>query len=117
MLDAATLLGVCDDDERTFAKLRTLLLARLPDELQLLQEAFQRRDFRGLRTTAHSLTGMVVNASTCLGRLASALEDAAEHEQVEEARSLLRQLGALIPVAAQALELLSIESLRASARP
>ena len=112
LLSAQTLLGVCDEDEGMFVRLRDGLIARLPRDLELVARALERRDFRRLREAAHTLRGVVANASTRLGSVASELEDAADAEQLERSRALVSHLEALVPALVTRLQLVSFAALR-----
>ena len=115
LVEARTLLAVCDEDPALLSALQFGIRSSLPSDIERLEKAFQAQDFQLLQETAHSVSGMVVNFSASLGALASALEDAAERHLVEEARSTLTHLCVLAPLLIAELEQASIGTLRLAA--
>jgi two-component system sensor histidine kinase/response regulator len=115
VIDAATLLAVCDEDPALLGRLCATLLGRLPRDLDELERALEARDLPRLEELAHTVKGMVVNCSPSIGELASALEDAAAAGQVEGAGAMLGRLRAMAPALMQGLEAASIDALRAAA--
>ncbi|HET7541666.1 MAG TPA: response regulator [Polyangiaceae bacterium] len=115
LVEAKTVLAVCDEDPALLSQLRSWLRSSLPAELERLEKAFRARDFQLLREIAHSLCGQLLNFSASLGALASTLEDIAQRHQIEEARSTLSHLLILGPLLLAELEQTSIETLRATA--
>jgi PAS domain S-box-containing protein len=112
LLDAGVLLAACGGDAAILEKICQAFRAGLPDHLRGVQDALRERDTRRLREAAHKLCGMVAAFSTVAGRVASALEDYAAQDQLEEARPLVAQLETMAQGLTRALDGLSLETLR-----
>ena len=96
LLDPVVLLDVCGGDTGILEKLRQTFRTRLPDYMAALQEALRERDSVRLRDSAHKLSGMVAAFSNVAGGVASALEDHAAQDELEEARPLVERLETMV---------------------
>jgi PAS domain S-box-containing protein len=112
LLDPAVLLAACGGDAAILEKISQAFRARLPDHLRAVQDAVRERDMPRLREAAHKLCGMVAAFSTVAGGVASELEDYAAQDQLEEAQPLVEQLEAMAQGLIQAVDGLSLETLR-----
>jgi two-component system, sensor histidine kinase and response regulator len=77
-----------------------------------VQNALRDRDSVRLRESAHKLSGMVAAFSSVAGGVASALEDHAACEQLEEAHPLAERLERMVEELLQLTNGLSLETLR-----
>jgi two-component system sensor histidine kinase/response regulator len=112
LLDPRVVLAACGGDAATLEKICQVLRDRLPDHLRAVQDALRDRDAVRLREASHKLYGTVAAFSTVAGAVASDLEDQAARGQLEEARPLVEQLGAIARELIQQVDGLSIETLR-----
>jgi PAS domain S-box-containing protein len=112
LLDPSVLLAACGGDAIILEKICQVFRAGLPGRLTAVQDALLERDSVRLREAAHKLCGMVSAFSTVAGTVASALEDHAAQGQLDEARPLVMQLGAMAGELIQLASGVSVESLR-----
>ena len=116
LLDPQVLLAACGDDAATLEMICRTFRARLPDQLQAVQDALRDRNAPRLREAAHKLSGMVAAFSTGAGGVASDLEDRAAQGRLEEARPLAARLEAMAEGLMRLVGGLSFEALRDQAR-
>jgi two-component system, sensor histidine kinase and response regulator len=112
LLDPVVLWNVCGGDTAILEKLRQTFMNRLPDHMAAVQEALRDRDSVRLRESAHKLSGMVAAFSSVAGGVASALEEHAARDELEEARPLVAQLGSMVEELLRQTNGLSLETLR-----
>jgi HPt (histidine-containing phosphotransfer) domain-containing protein len=112
LLDPAVLLAACGGDATILEKICQAFRARLPDHLKAVQDALRERDTPRLREAAHKLYGLVAAFSTVAGGATSEVEDHAAQDQLEEARPLVGKLETMAQELMQAVEGLSLETLR-----
>ena len=112
LLDPVILWDVCGGDARILEKLRQTFKSRLPDYMAAVQEALRKRDSVRLRESAHKLSGMLAAFSSVAGGVASALEDHAARDELEEARPLVTRLESMIEELLRLTNGLSLETLR-----
>jgi two-component system, sensor histidine kinase and response regulator len=112
LLDSDVLLAACGGDAAILDKICQAFRARLPDHLRAVQDALRERDTLRLREAAHKLCGMVAAFSTVAGEVASELEDQAAQDQLAAARPLVEQLETMAQELLQAVDGLSLETLR-----
>jgi PAS domain S-box-containing protein len=112
LLDPSVLLAACGSDTIILEKICQVFRAALPGHLTAVQDALLERDTVRLREAAHILCGMVSAFSTVAGTVASALEDHAAQGQLDEARPLVVQLGAMASELIQLASRVSLETLR-----
>jgi PAS domain S-box-containing protein len=92
LLDPATLLAACGDDEEGLSEICQDLRVYAPERIAEVAAAFRNRDAPRLREAAHKLCGLISAFSTVAGDLASSLEDAAASGRLEEARPMVARL-------------------------
>ena len=114
LLDRATLLAACGEDEAILAKICSILRARLPLDMAEIDMALRAREAPRLREAAHKLAGMVAAFSTSAGRVASDLEDQAARDDLDEASVLVAELQRMTRELIRLVDGLSIASLRAT---
>ena len=114
LLDSATLLAACGEDEVILENICGVLRARLPHDMAVIELALRDRDAPRLREAAHRLTGMVAAFSTAAGRVASDLEDKAAHGDLDESKILVGELQRMTTALVGLVEGLSVASLRAT---
>jgi CheY-like chemotaxis protein len=112
LIDPRVVLAACGGDATILEKICQAFRTRLPEQLRAVQDAWRERDMPRLREAAHKLCGMVAAFSTVAGGVASDLEDCAARDQLEEAGRLVEQLEPMAQELMQAVEGLSLESLR-----
>ena len=115
LLDPVILWDVCGGDARVLEKLRQTFKSRLPDYMAAVQDALHERDSARLRESAHKLSGMLAAFSSVAGGVASALEDHANRDQLDEARPLVARLESMVEELFRLTDALSLETLRSQA--
>ena len=112
LLDPVVILDVCGGDTGILEKLRQTFRTRLPDYIGAVQQALREQDSARLRESAHKLSGMVAAFSSVAGGVASALEEHAARDQLEEARPLVARLESMAEELLRLTNGLSLETLR-----
>jgi CheY-like chemotaxis protein len=116
LLDPKVLLAACGGDAVILENICHAFLAGLPDHLKAVQDALRDRDAPRLREAAHRLSGMVAAFSTRAGSVASELEDYAAQDRIEKCAPLVEQLETISQELMQAIDGLSLETLRPADR-
>jgi PAS domain S-box-containing protein len=116
LIDPQVLLAACGDDAETLEKICRVFRARLPEQMEAVRAALRDQDPPGLRESAHKLVGMVAAFSTVAGNVASELEDHAAQGQLEGARPLVAQLGAMAEELMRVTDGLSLDTLHGQPR-
>lgn len=112
LISASVLLAACGADAGILEGICRALRTRLPEELTLVEQAFEAADAPRLREAAHSLSGTLAAFSTLAGNLSSQIEDLAAANQMAEAGLLLERLRAIAPELMVAVSNVSIQSLQ-----
>jgi CheY-like chemotaxis protein len=112
LVSPAVLLAVVGGAESVLATVRQGLAARLPAAIAAMVDALADGDALRLREGAHSTSSMLAAFSAVAGSTASALEEAAANNDLDEARRLLEALRALAPELLREVDALTIETLR-----
>ncbi len=112
LIEPRVLLAACGDDPAILEKICQALRVRLPEQLKAIQDAVEQRDASRLREAAHKIYGAVAAFSSVAGSVASELEDLAAQGQIEAARPLAVQLGAMAEELMRLSGDLSIDTLR-----
>jgi HPt (histidine-containing phosphotransfer) domain-containing protein len=115
LLDPIVLIATCGGEEAILQKICQTFLARLPDHLKSVRDAFHERDGPLLREAAHKLAGMVGAFSSVAGAAASKLEDHAAQGLLEEARPLVAKLETMGDELMRLVHGLSLDDLRRQA--
>jgi CheY-like chemotaxis protein len=116
LLAPDALLAACAADAAILEKICQAFRARLPEQVQSVQDALRDRDAPRLREAAHKLASMLGVFSTVAGGVASELEDHAAQGQMEEARLLVGQLESMAPELLRLAGELSLDALRDQVR-
>jgi CheY-like chemotaxis protein len=112
LIAAKAMLAACGGDSNILAELCAALRVQLPDDLARLELAFQGGDAASLREAAHSLCGTLAAFSTEAFGLASELEEHAASGRIVDAHALVERIRQTVPSLLQAIEHVSVESLR-----
>ena len=112
LIDARVLLAACGGDAAILDRLRDTFQARLPEQMQSVQEALRAGDVSRLREAAHKLCGMMATFSTVAGGLASELEDVAAGGDLDAARALVNRLETVARRLVQQVHRVSLDALR-----
>jgi PAS domain S-box-containing protein len=112
LLAPNVLMAACGGEDTILQKICQTFVARLPDHLNAIHDAFDEQDAGRLRETAHKLAGMVGAFSSVAGATASNLEDLAAQSQLEESGSLIAQLDTMCEELLRLVRGLSISDLR-----
>jgi two-component system sensor histidine kinase/response regulator len=111
LLDRQVILAACGGDAAILEKISQTFRARLPNHLQVMQDALREGDAPRLREAAHKLCGMVSTFSSEAGGMASELEDRAAQGEMEASRRLAEQLAAVARDLVSQVEKLSLNAL------
>jgi HPt (histidine-containing phosphotransfer) domain-containing protein len=114
-ISAGALLAACTGDAGVLDRLREALHSRLGEDLGLIDRALIEGDCTRIREGAHSLSGMLSVFSAQAGELAAELEELAARDALQEAGFVAQRLRDLAPHLVQAVDNVSIESLRRDA--
>jgi two-component system, sensor histidine kinase and response regulator len=114
LLSPQIILAACGGDAAILTGICATLARRLPLDLAALQEAFAKRDARGLREVAHTFGAMLAAFSDEAGALVFDVEDLASRGLLGPISPLVARLHALAPELLRQVAQVSIESLRAS---
>jgi HPt (histidine-containing phosphotransfer) domain-containing protein len=109
------ILAACGGDAAILDRICQAFRARLPDQLQAVQQALRDRDPPRLREAAHKLAGMVAAFPTVAGGVALQLEDQGGQGQLEKAQPLVEQLEVMAAELVRQVNGLSIAALHRQA--
>ncbi len=112
LVDPVALLAACGDDAEGLREMCQDFETYAPGRMADVSNALRNQDAPRLREAAHKLCGLLSAFSTVAGNLASALEDHAAAEQIEQARPLVERLEGMVPELLQQVAGVSLESLR-----
>jgi two-component system sensor histidine kinase/response regulator len=112
LLDPVVLLAVCGGVEKLLCEMGRNFKSDAPSLLTEVGGALRDHDAPRLHQAAHKLHGTITAFSTVAGAVASDLEDLAARGRLEQARPLVKRLGAMVGELIEQLDGLSIETLR-----
>ena len=115
-LDPQILLDVCGGDPLALEKITLALERQLPVELARAAASLARADASALRESAHKLCGMIAVASKAGSDEASALEELAACDSLEEAATMFVHVKALAEELLGGITSLSVDDLRLLAK-
>jgi HPt (histidine-containing phosphotransfer) domain-containing protein len=116
LLSPSVLLAACGDDAAMLRTMCRSFAARAPDHLARVEGAVRDRDAVTLREAAHKFNGLLSAFSTPAGDLAASLEDLAAGSRLDEARTIVKRLGTIVPELVRLTDSLTLDDLRQEGR-